>query len=329
MNEAIRQKILQRVQSIQDEKELLTYFEKVIHTLSPAKYSDDTMTLKAAMHSVLVEKKTRFNLKLQDPLFKDLKDIFWLTSGLHVIAAPSGHGKTFWAQMWAKETAAQGHAVLFLSLEMNAEDLGARTLAEISHLPIQKFVENDLEEMQVKLLQNMLEQQEYGFYEKIHIDKFGSLDWNLIYPRLWDRMMILKPKLIIIDYIQMIEDSEERDSRTSALLSNIARELKLFADKTETAVLLLSQMNRQALVQTKKADWEKIGFVPLTHEFIKESGGIVEAADSVQIVCIPERFLECPESFRDRFQLSIDKSRRIGKLKTLLFRFHSETMTFT
>lgn len=329
MNDLIKQKIIASIQSSQSEEQLANYFYRVAEKLRKPKFQDETKTMKEAMLSILENKAPRLSIKLSSPVFSKLSDFFWLTSGLHIIAAPSGHGKTFWATEWAKEAAKKGAQVLFVSLEMSADDLAARSLAELTSVPLSQVIQNEFTDVQRGVIRELLEEGQQDYFKNIHIESVGDYDWNKIYPKLWDRMIKLQPKLIIVDYAQMIFDSEERDSRMSQMLSDIARQLKLFADKTDSAVLLLSQMNREALKESKNTKkWEDFGSVPLSHEHVKESGGIVEAADSVQIVCVPARFHECPESFIKTFQVTVDKSRRIGKLKTVLFPFNSDQMKF-
>lgn len=320
---------MEAINKAPSEAHLAVHLEKVLRTLKqPTKFEESTITALEAMVNVLSEKKPRFQLQLASQTFQKLSAFFGLTSGLHVIAAPSGHGKTMWAMNWAEETAKQGHQVLMISLEMTPEDLGARLLASETDTPLATFVRRELQEGKRRVLQEHLSDEKFQHLSRIHIDKFGDYDWVKIKPRLLDRMMRLKPKLVILDYIQMVSNSDEDDMRMSKVLGDIARELKLFADETDCAALVLSQLNRESIKDIKRAKVETLKSIPLSNDYIKESGGIVEAADSVQLVCMPQRLPNCPMHLKGQFQVTVDKSRRLGILGTVLLPFDYEKMRF-
>lgn len=291
--------------------------------LKKSSQEQSAKSLEECAKLAIEESKTPFILKLKS---KTIEQMSWfsISSGLHIIAAPSGHGKTLWAMQVAREAAEQNYETMFLSLEMTHQDLGARILADLSGLPLSQIAANDLNENQRKILTSIIESTE--FLKRITIDKFNSLDWVKIKPRLIDLMIRRKPQLVVVDFVQMIYDSEGDDIRLSIQLANIARDLKLFADENECAVLLLSQMNRGVFKEIKSEKWE--GAVPLQNSFIRESGGIVEAADSVTLVCIPERFDNCPEDLVGFFQVKVDKNRKFGELGTSLIPFDLKTGRF-
>jgi len=328
MDLEFKSKLLKAIDSAPDDKRLAEYLLKVSKYLNPTRYVDSTITMQDSIKKLMDDIAPRFTIELKNKQVGSLSEFYYLTSGLHVIGAPSGHGKTFWAMKWAEDAAKQDNEVLVLSLEMNHSDLASRTISEITDLPLIKIVRRDLNQTQKILIKDLADSDEYKYFKKIHIDTFGDYDWVKIYPRLIDRMVRLKPKLVIIDYVQMISNSETDDLRSSKILNDIARELKLFADQTDAAVLLLSQLNREAIKEIKSSKLNRVEFIPLSHDNIKESGGIVEAADSVQMVCIPGRLDLCPDHLKNTFQVSITKSRRIGLLGTKLFPFDYKTMKF-
>lgn len=326
----LKQKIIQAVQTAPDENKLGEYLAKIAKVLNPPKYENKLLTLHDAFKKSLEAfDQNEFRVELEHPRFLSFTQDFFLTPGLHIIAAPSGHGKTFWAMEWAKQAAKTGHNVLMLSLEMSPTDLGSRSIAENSEIPLKSIMRKQISDTQRLVLNGLVEQDRFDWMKKIHIDTPGDYDWAKIEPRLNDLMMRIKPRLIIVDYAQMIHDSQERDIRQSKILGEIARDLKLFAEHTQSAVLLLSQMNREALREIKPSKWEEIGFVPLSNEHVKESGAIVEAADSVQLICVPARFHNCPYAFQNHFQIVVDKSRRLGQLGIYRIGFDGENMKWT
>lgn len=327
VDELKKQKIIQAIRTAPNDEKLAEYLFNVSKALKPTRYEPSTISIHGSILEILCEEKPNFALKLSAPQFASLSSFFFLTTGLHVVGAMSGHGKTFWSLQWAKECAQQGFNVLVLSLEMTPKDLSARTLAEISDLPLMQIIQRNFRPNQKRLLGELIEEPRFEYLKRIHIETFGDYDWQKIYPRLWERMIQLQPKLIIVDYVQMLSNSSE-DDRASKVLGDIARELKLFADSNEAAALVLSQLNREAAKEARTAKIQEGEPMPMTLHHVKESGGIVEAADSVQIVCIPQRMDRCPHHLLQKFQVSVQKSRRLGMLGTKLFNMDVETMKF-
>lgn len=290
----------------------------------PAKIS----TLKSAMIEAISSNGESVEIVLGEK-FNRLNEFFFLTPGLHIIAAPSGHGKTLWAMQWAEAAARKGLSVYVVSLEMTPKDLGARRISESTDLPLKLIIQNKFSDIQKQIMSEVIESDEMEFSNRIAISSFDCLDWRKIYPRIIEAVMTNRPSLFIVDYIQMIYDSDDHGTRMSQIMANIARELKIFADSTGTAVILLSQMNREALRNCNAKEMEKNGgMVPLDNSFIKESGGIVEAADSCQIVCIPSRFASHDKNLVNKFQVTVDKSRRLGQLGSVQFDFDNVKMKF-
>lgn len=322
-----QKEVIKAIQTAPSDKELSEYLLKVSQTINPARYKASTISVYESMAEILNEKIQPFSLKLLDGMLASLTTFFFLTSGLHVIGAPSGHGKTFWAMQWAKSAALQGMNVLVLSLEMTHKDLSARTLCELSDFPLMKIIQRDFDANQKEILAYVINTEKAAYTKKIHVETFGDYDWVKIYPRLVDLMLRMRPKLIILDYIQMVTNSNDND-RTSKILGDIARELKLFADDSDSAAIVLSQINREAFREWKPQAIANAEYIPISHSYIKESGGIVEAADSVQMICIPSKIEGCPPSLHNKFQVSVQKSRRLGLHGTKLFPFDEERMKF-
>jgi len=304
--EWLKNKILESVSKTTDEAALAQYLLRAGGEIIKRNTPGSILNAQECASLALEQGSTSFAIKTRFDVLK----WFYLSDGLHVIAAPSGHGKTMWAMQWAQEAAKQGMFTAFVSLEMTHKDIGARLLSEHSTLPLQQIARGDLSDVQRILLQEIAAANEQ--WKLIQVDKFDSLDWIKIEPRLFEHILKIRPRLVIVDFVQMIYDSSADEGRTSQQLANIARRLKNFADQNNCAVLLLSQMNREAIKEINRGRWTDL--VPLSSSSVKESGGIVEAADSVQLVCIPERFEGCPDALRGKFQVLVDKNRKFGEL---------------
>ena len=321
----IREKIIKACRKAPSNDELFHYLKKLIDGLSPTKFEESLKTLKEAINEYLKDDKTGYTLQLKNQSCLDLSESFFLTPGLHIIAGPSGSGKTLWAMEWAKEAAKNNESVLVLSLEMTHRDLACRTISQIGDFSLKSLSLNQISELEKLSIENYFEDQPWS--KNILIDEIGDYDYSKIQARLWDRMIKYRPNLVIVDYAQMIYTSDP-DKTNAQALSDIARDLKLFSEHNQSAVLLLSQFNRESLKHIRRSDLDKLGFVPLSNEFVKESGGIVEAADSTQMVCIPERIPDCPENLKNCFQVTVDKSRKIGILGTWMIDFDTVKMKF-
>lgn len=328
MDALTRQRIVRALDKAPSDNELAKYLFQVANRLTDRAVLERTLSMREGIESFLDESKPLKLIELQDGIFSDLSEFFFLTPGLHIVSAPSGHGKTLWGMEWATQTAMDGGEALWVSLEMTPKDMASRIVASVSGLPLIDIVRDGLGSAQKDVLRGVIDQNQHEYLRRIHVDHMGNYDWVKIYPRLWDRMLKLKPRLVIVDYVQMIYDSNETDSRQSKVLGDVARDLKLLADTTGCAVILISQTNRSIGLEIRKSKWTDLGYVPMSNEFVKESGGIVEAADSVQMICIPERFSGCPLEFKNYFQVLVDKSRRLGPLGVVKIPFDTEKMKF-
>lgn len=326
--EKFKQSLIEKIKASNEDEDLGALIARANQIWNRPRFVAEPMSARDSAVCAVTQDKQSFVCKLDAPVFADLSDFFCLTTGLHIVAAPSGHGKTFWALEWAKQNARDGRSSVIVSLEMTAKDLGARFASSVLELPLDQIVTQRLSQVQCEVATEVLKSTDTVWLDKIYIDHIGDYDWVKILPRLTELILKKKPSVLIVDYAQMIYNSTEKDFRFSKVLSEVARDLKLFADNSGIAVLLLSQLNREALKEAKSSKWGEFGFVPLSCDHVKESGGIVEAADSVQLVCIPQKFSSCPYELRGRFQVSVDKSRRLGKTGVVMLTIDPETMTF-
>ncbi len=319
MRAELKKEIVDKIQKLKTEKEISEYAMKLVYLLSERKEVEQKDVQSCAVESLL-EKEI---LCITHPRIEE----FFLTDGLHVIAGPTAHGKTFWAMEWAREAAKQGHDVLFASLEMTFEDIGVR---EVSHST--GIAPKDLylrrapnKEALIKMFSE--ENDMTKTLKKINVLRHKSLDWAQIELELLREIRSKKPKLVIVDYMQMLEDSSE-DVRSAAIMyTRIARKMKIVADTDGVCFLLLAQVNREAFeaADNKKAI-EFLGYIPLSSRYIKESGGVAEAADSVQMICIPEKFVGCPASLRGTIQIWPEKSRKLGYQHPSVLPFDTKKM---
>ena len=92
-------------------------------------------------------------------------------------------------------------------------------------------------------------------------------------------------RLVVIDYLQLIEPDNARDPRQEQV-AKIARRLKGMARELQTPVLCLAQLNRQA-------EASKTNRPLLSH--LRESGAIEQDADVVMFVHRDEYYAVDPD----------------------------------
>ncbi len=240
--------------------------------------------------------------------------------GLHrteltVIAARPGEGKTTLVLQIGNHLARQGKKVLFISLEMTAEQLVERILVQLTHVDawslrtgadVGAFAEKV--ELHREFINNA------GI--KI-VDSAGRVIPELKY--------ILKeieekaggaPDLLIIDFIQLTRS--ENGTPKNEAIGEYIQELKELAKRHNMAVLVTSQNNRDAKKQ-------KEGRPKL--ENLKDSGAIEELADCVLMLWWQELGKEeNPQG--TKYWICVEKQRYGSPGQMVPVKFESTQLTF-
>ena len=223
-------------------------------------------------------------------------------SDLIILAGRPSMGKTALATNIAFNAAKyffneqeEGSVVMF-SLEMSAEQIGLRILAEQSKIPSDKLRKGELNEKDSLKLQNT--------YQDINNLKFFFDDSpNLTVSELRSKLRRYKNnyniKLVLIDYLQLIKPESIRDNRVNEL-SEITRSLKQLAKEFDLPVISLSQLSRQVENREDKR--------PLLSD-LRESGSIEQDADVVMFIYRESYYLQRNEPTRgtDETQESYQK----------------------
>jgi replicative DNA helicase len=124
-----------------------------------------------------------------------------------------------------------------------------------------------------------------------------------------------KVGLIIIDYLQLMSGSGEKNSNREQEISRISRDLKTLAKELQVPIIALSQLSRA--VETRKESK-----MPQLSD-LRESGAIEQDADMVMFLYRPEYYEintnEMGESNRGETHVRIAKHRN-GSLETIKLR---------
>ncbi len=290
-------------------KDIFLDLEKKIFDLSNLKkdnyeFRDFASVTKASLK--IVEKAFKKKGKYSGIVsgFRDLDNMLGglQNSDLIILAGRPSMGKTalatniaFNAAKYFSQEQDNGSVVLF-SLEMSAEQIGLRILAEQSRIPSDKLRKGELNEKDSLELQNT--------YKEINnLNFFFDDSPNLTISELRSKLRRYKNnyniKLVLIDYLQLIKPESSRDNRVNEL-SEITRNLKQLAKEFNLPVISLSQLSRQVENRDDKR--------PLLSD-LRESGSIEQDADVVMFIYRESYYLQRNEPTRgaDESQESYQK----------------------
>lgn len=240
----------------------------------------------------------------------------WQPTDLIILAARPSVGKTAFALNLARNAALspiKPTPVAVFSLEMSAAQLVQRILSAESEILLEKIARGKLEDYEYQQLHTKgikrLEQ------APIFIDDTAAL--NIFEFRAKARRLVNKHHvgLIIIDYLQLMSGSGDRNSNREQEISNISRNLKGLAKELNVPIIALSQLSRA--VETRKESK-----MPQLSD-LRESGAIEQDADMVMFIYRPEYYEvmnnEMGESTRGETHIRIAKHRN-GSLETIKLR---------
>lgn len=220
----------------------------------------------------------------------------FINGGLHIIGARPAVGKSALALQIALNAARNGVKVLYLSLEMSAEDCSARFVGNIGGLSSARL-----------MFGGRLTDNEYMRFAE------GTTELSTL-PIVFNRRSGMnvrqvealayreKPGLLIVDHLGLLEPPEARLSLYETTTRN-SRALKLLAMRLNIPILCLCQLNRAAAS-------DRSGSFRATMANLRESGAIEQDADTVTLLhnppCETDERMESPSLL----ELWLDKNRR-------------------
>lgn len=202
--------------------------------------------------------------------FRGIDDKFgtMLPGNLVILAARPAMGKTALALDVAEFVSREIGAVGFFSLEMDEQELQARSVAKRAMLSARRILEGRIVGYEEAI--------DRGLYEvrklPIYVDDRPRVTVGEIRARARG-LKAAAPDLalIVVDYLQLIVDADPMKKREQ-VVADAARGLKAIAKELQVPVLALAQLNRQL---SDRKDPRPI----LTD--LRESGEIEQAADKV------------------------------------------------
>jgi replicative DNA helicase len=244
-------------------------------------------------------------------------------SDLIIIAGRPGMGKTALAtniaynvaRAWRGEVRADGHIettnggiVGFFSLEMSAEQLATRIIAEQTGIPSSTIRRGGIQELDFEKIRDVAtELQHLPFF----IDETGGLTVAQLAARARRLKRQKGLDLVVIDYIQLLQGSTRRalEGRVQEV-TEITTSLKALAKELNVPVLALSQLSRQVESRDDKR--------PQLSD-LRESGSIEQDADVVMFVFREEYYLKEPRPGTDEHtKWQLDMAAVYGKAEIII-----------
>jgi replicative DNA helicase len=247
-------------------------------------------------------------------------------SDLIVLAGRPGMGKTALAtniafnvaNAWQGTVRADGHTettnggvVGFFSLEMSAEQLATRIIAEQTGIPSNQIRRggisaDDFEKIKDYSirLQNL----------KLFVDETGGLSIGQLAARARRLKRQRGLDLIVVDYLQLLTGSTKRGQENRVQeITEITTRLKALAKELQVPVIALSQLSRQ--VESREDKHPQLSD-------LRESGSIEQDADVVMFVYREEYYhlMRKPsESDREKFAAWMaDSDKYYGKAEVII-----------
>jgi replicative DNA helicase len=264
--------------------ELLEGAERKIMQIAEWGVAGETIEIKDAIHEAYDRMEARQNREGHDNVsglptgYLDLDNI---TAGLQdseliIIAARPSVGKTAIALNIVRNISVDhGYPVFFASLEQSRIELAERLLCCEAKVDGQKLRKNHLSTEEHRTLitaGNLLSK------SRIFID--DSPGQNMIRIAANARRLKLKHdiKLVVVDYLQLVEPDNRKDSRQEQVAA-ISRRMKFLAKELKIPVVACAQLNR-GVEQRTEAE-------PRLAD-LRESGSIEQDADTVMLLHRPK-----------------------------------------
>jgi replicative DNA helicase len=256
---------------------------------------------------------------------------------LTIVAGRPGMGKSVLAQNYGRGASERKHGVLLVSLEMGAEQIGARALSEMTFrydgraVPLDAVLSPNKSREQIRRLFEAKEQLDQLPFQVVDETACTVTRLNSLVRR-WKRRMAakgVKLELVIVDYLQlMIPDFKVRGGDRTEAITYISQGLKRTAKTNDVHVMALSQLSRAVEQREDKR--------PHLSD-LRDSGSIEQDADNVLFLFRPEYYLRASEpplgdDKRPQYELLLDAcknrieficgKRRMGEAGKAFGEFH-------
>jgi replicative DNA helicase len=165
-----------------------------------------------------------------------------------------------------------GGVVAFYSLEMSAEQLAMRLLAEVTEIPSDKIRKGEISAKEFGQISDAAA--EIG-ESPLYIDATGGISIGKLAARARRLKRIMGLDLIVVDYLQLVTAGEGRIENRVQEVSQITQGLKSLAKELSVPIIAAAQLSRQVENREDKR--------PQLSD-LRESGSIEQDADVVMFI---------------------------------------------
>ena len=191
-----------------------------------------------------------------------------IPTGLHIVGANPGMGKTSFADQLADHNALKGFKGLFFSAEMNYNELLFRKIQRELNIAVNRLRKGDLCDRELEKVIAFKDQ----LSKNLYINDVSNLDVN----RLKSIAHLQKAKygldFIVIDYLQLLSVKLGGKSNKYEEVTEISKQLKSLSKDLKIPVIALAQLNRNNQSRESKQ--------PILSD-LRDSGSIEQDADSI------------------------------------------------
>ena len=247
----------------------------------------------------------------------------WQESDLIIIAGRPAMGKTSFALSLAKNIAIDNRdPVAFFSLEMNNVQLVNRLISNVCSLPGSKILNGQLSQDEWDRFDNNIGKMQGA---PLYVDDTPGLSVFELRTKARRLAKDKGIKLIMIDYLQLMNATGMKFNSRQEEVSTISRSLKGLAKELNIPIIALSQLSR-AVEQRPGEDGKRPQLSDL-----RESGAIEQDADMVLFVHRPEYYGKVEDangnSLKGMAQIIIAKHRK-GATADVTLQFKGEYTRF-
>lgn len=328
---AIRRKLVYNLNNISETakngdvniNELLDKAEKAILNISNTTTINDTIVepVDYVMQSFL-EIENRYNNRVNGKLFgidTGFKDLNNITGGLQksdliILAARPSMGKTAFAVNIALNITKKNIPVAIFSLEMSTSQLTTRLFSQRGEINSNNIRNGILDDIDIKKLSTTA-----GILsdKPLYIDDTAGLTISQLKTKARKLKREKNIQLIIIDYLQLMQSTSNKQYNRQQEISDISRGLKLLARELDITIIALSQLSRAVESRTIKK--------PMLSD-LRESGAIEQDADIVMFL-YRDDYYNANSQVKGLTELIIAKHRN-GATGTINLKFNKNYCSF-
>lgn len=171
-----------------------------------------------------------------------------LRGSFFVMSATTGGGKSTVANQTLMNMAERGHRVCLVALEMTSEQTMMRTIAAETGIEVNKIAQQKLSKGEKKKIEKAYKKKR-GHFKEI------NARYSIFSPEedmsLEEILFTLKPHkfdVICIDYISLLK-GVDADENSVKQLGAISRAGKIWANNTETVLIMLAQLSEEGKIK--------------------------------------------------------------------------------